>query len=61
MTYQNEDSPFEYQLKDDDTVFFLHVTKTAGTTFISILDSYFDHNSIYPEQLWHELLKKRQS
>jgi len=39
-------------------VCFLHIQRTAGTTFIAILDSFFDHNSIYPKQLWHQLLMR---
>ena len=47
------------QLKEDDILYFLHIPKTAGTTLISILDSFFDYDTIYPEQLWHNLLKNR--
>jgi len=45
-------------IKDEDVVCFLHIPRTSGTTFIAILDSFFDHNSIYPKQLWHELLNE---
>lgn len=48
----------ECKLKDDDIVYYLHIPKTAGTSFIATLDSLFDYNSIYPEKVWHELLKK---
>jgi len=47
------------QLRDDDILYFLHTPKTAGTSLISILDSFFDYDTIYPEQLWHNLLKNR--
>jgi len=49
--------PLEYEIKEDDLIYFLHIPKTAGTTFIAILDSYFDLNSIYSKKVWHELLK----
>jgi len=49
----------QVQLKEDDILYFLHIPKTAGTTLISILDSFFDYDTIYPEQLWHNLLKNR--
>ena len=48
----------ECKLKDDDIVYYLHIPKTAGTSFIATLDSFFDYNSIYQEKVWHELLKK---
>lgn len=54
----NLNNTLQYDLKDDDIVYFLHIPKTAGTTFIAILDSFFDADSIYPEKVWHELLKK---
>ncbi len=51
-------SPFEYELKNNDILYFLHIPKTAGTSLIAILESYFDLDSIYPEKLWQKLLKK---
>ena len=35
--------------------YFTHIPKTAGTSFITVLDRYFDHASIYPHQLWREV------
>jgi hypothetical protein len=58
MPFLNNKS-IECQLKEDDILYFLHIPKTAGTTLISILDSFFDYDTIYPEQLWHNLLKNR--
>jgi len=58
MTFLNKKS-IGGQLKEDDILYFLHIPKTAGTTLISILDSFFDYDTIYPEQLWHNLLKNR--
>ncbi len=51
-------SSFEYELKNNDILYFLHIPKTAGTSLIAILESYFDLDSIYPEKLWQKLLKK---
>ena len=52
-------SPITYELKEDDLLYFLHIPKTAGTTFASVLDNYFDFNSILPQQVWSQLLKNR--
>jgi len=46
----------EYDLKEDDILYFLHIQKTAGTTLMNILDSYFDLDTIYSEQFWRKLL-----
>ena len=46
----------EYELKEDDIVYFLHIPKTAGTTLTTIIYNNFDLNSIYPEQVWQKLL-----
>jgi len=58
MTTNNRGKNLQYDLRDDDITYFLHIPKTAGTSFIALLDSYFDVDSIYPEKVWHELLKK---
>ncbi|MEZ5472858.1 MAG: hypothetical protein R3E90_13890 [Marinicella sp.] len=34
--------------------YFTHIPKTAGTSFIVLLDRFFDANTIYPYQLWRE-------
>jgi len=47
-------SSLECKLKDDDIAHYLHIPKTAGTSFIATLDSFFDYNSIYAEKVWHE-------
>jgi len=35
-------SSLECKLKDDDIVYYLHIPKTAGTSFTATLDSLFD-------------------
>jgi len=52
-------SSLQYKLKNDDILYFLHIPKTAGTTFATVLENYFDLDSICPEQLWHELLPEK--
>jgi len=54
----NTATHIEYNLKKNDIVYFLHIPKTAGTSFIATLDSYFDLDSIYQEKVWHKLLQK---
>ncbi len=49
----------EYQLQEDDILYFVHIPKTAGTTFATVLESFFDLDSICPEHLWHELLPEK--
>jgi hypothetical protein len=44
-------------LDENDTLYFLHIPKTAGTTLISILDDLYDNDQICPAQLWHEFVK----
>lgn len=39
----------------DFVTYFAHIPKTAGTSFITILDRYFDYSDIYPHQLWREV------
>ncbi len=59
MQTPKQSSSLEYKLKNDDILYFLHIPKTAGTTFATVLESYFDLDSICPEQLWHELLPEK--
>jgi len=59
MQNSNQTS-IEYHLKEDDIVYFLHLPKTAGTTFYFLLDSFFDLDSIYPYRFWNRLLKNKQ-
>ena len=35
--------------------YFTHIPKTAGTSFITLLDRYFDQDAIYPHQLWRDV------
>jgi len=42
---------------DDNILYFLHIPKTAGTTFTFNLDSYYDVQNIYPERVLSGFLK----
>ncbi len=35
--------------------YFTHIPKTAGTSFIVILDRFFKQHQIFPQQLWREV------
>jgi len=58
-------SELKINLRDNDLMYFLHIPKTAGTTLIATLDSYFEHDSIFPSKVWNEVLinksKKRKT
>jgi len=43
-------------LPGNQTLYFLHIPKTAGTSLISILDSYFPQDQILKAHTWGELL-----
>ncbi|MCF6300189.1 MAG: hypothetical protein L3J52_03585 [Proteobacteria bacterium] len=43
------------QKTKNNTVYFAHIPKTAGTSFIVLLDRYFCHESIFPNQLWRKI------
>ncbi len=45
-----------FTLKENDVLYFLHIPKTAGVSFIDFVDNYFDQNSILSHQTWHKLL-----
>jgi hypothetical protein len=52
--------PFQlktYDLKEHDQVYFLHIPKTAGTTFKTILEGNFAPDRFFPYHLIHELLR----
>src|SRR5262249_25272292 len=49
--------PLQYQIKPDDTVFYLHVPKTAGSTLADILDAKFDSAVIFHSHLLNDLMK----
>ena len=49
-------------LAPDDVLYFLHVQKTAGTTFTAVLQRYFAHHEICPvalEPLWAAIPEKQ--
>ena len=50
-------SEFKINLRENDLMYFLHIPKTAGTTLIATLDSYFDHDSIFPSKVWSDVNK----
>lgn len=43
-------------MNNDKILYFLHIPKTAGTTFSTILEHYFDYDAIYPSTVWSELV-----
>lgn len=45
------------QLQPEDQLYFLHIQKTAGTTFRSIVDSYFPDEQICPAYFWDEFFQ----
>lgn len=45
-----------HKLKNE-ILYLLHIPKTAGTSFIALLDNYFDLDSIYSEQVYQRLKK----
>ena len=52
------DYPLKCQLKEDDILYYLHIPKTAGTSLISIIDSYFERKKVLGAHAWKELLPK---
>jgi len=47
----------EYDLKPNEKLYFLHIQKTAGTTFYFTLDEKFDPEEICPTRFWRQFLK----
>lgn len=43
-------------MTEHDLFYYLHIPKTAGTTFTVYLDRQFSTEHICPAQLWHQLL-----
>ena len=46
-----------YNLSKNDVLYFHHIPKTAGTSFIFILQNYFNSDSILKAQSWNRLSK----
>lgn len=44
-----------FSKKKLDGYYFIHIPKTAGTSFINILDACVDESDIFPCQLWREI------
>lgn len=42
-------------IKADAPYYFAHIPKTGGTSFIALLDHYFDADKICPHQLWWDV------
>ena len=61
MTLENAQQKItpQYHLQNDDILYFLHIPKTAGTTVTSIIDGFFDYESIFPHKVWPALIKNR--
>lgn len=51
------DHPIPYELTADDQLVFLHLAKTAGTTFVFILEQFFAPGEICPAYWLDEILK----
>ena len=47
----------EYDLSHKERLYFLHIQKTAGTTFYFTLDEKFDPEQICPARFWRQFLK----
>lgn len=47
----------EYDLSSKERLYFLHIQKTAGTTFYFTLDEKFDPEEICPARFWRQFLK----
>jgi hypothetical protein len=43
-------SVLEYDLKNEDLLYFLHIPKTAGTSFFDFLENQFTYDKIYPRK-----------
>jgi len=56
MTKKNFSKNKPTILKKDDILYFLHIPKTAGLTFIYLLSGFFDYSSILIEHSWDQLL-----
>ena len=51
-------TPPQNPLTPDDTLYFLHIPKTAGTSFRTFLEDHFDLDVICPHLLLEELLAR---
>ncbi len=47
----------KYNLKKDDVLYFQHIPKTAGTSFIFHLENYFNLSEILTAQSWSQISK----
>jgi hypothetical protein len=49
--------PTQYNLKDDDVLYFSHIPKTAGMTFRTIVEDHFQYDEICPATLNAQVAK----
>ncbi len=47
-----------FSKKTDNNYYFIHIPKTAGTSFINVIDGCVDEKEIFPHQLWQQLNQK---
>jgi len=45
-------------LNEDDIVYFLHIPKTAGNSFMDIINNFFDYDKICKLYGWNEFFEK---
>lgn len=50
-------SSLRHLLNEDQCLYFLHIPKTAGTTFTAILHNQFNPNEICPATRWYSVLE----
>jgi len=56
MVHPIKNKAFARHHINNQTLYFLHIPKTAGTTLITILDKYYKPESILKAHSWNELL-----
>jgi len=53
----SEKDSLEYELNENDILYFLHIPKTAGTSITNILENNFNHDKVFPEVIWPKLIE----
>ena len=49
----------EYELKNEDLLYFLHIPKTAGTSFFDFLENQFEYHQIHPRLKDKHFIKEK--